>query len=377
MKLLVSIQSIQPWQESMKKSCERPRLALPYAFATAFYNRNHQLFAIEDSKVKDRTAATRPFEYIYQQHELLKAMRNVDLTMLGGGGDYGISAILRQMLNQILLSPPRYRVLFVAYVWQLSTLPTLKKKVAGMAVRFLARFSRAVIVMTDEQLVLAKQMLTSRIPVIRFICGIDTYFYKIKSNYSDIPETHRSSIDKLLTKPYAIMLGDQQRCNNDALELIKHCDIQLVRVLRGKKTSVWFNEEIQKHGFNDRLFIFEDISYIFLRFLLQHASAYVGLVDSSWQPAGWTVACEALSSGLPIILYDGLVSREIRRMGADNRIMRSVPYGDILAFQAELESVISQDLSTISKLSKDFASNNLDIENTSRHFVKQVESLCS
>ena len=109
--------------------------------------------------------------------------------------------------------------------------------------------------------------------------------------------------------------------------------------------------------------------------MIQNAVCYAGLVDSSWQPAGWTVACEALGSGVPIVLYDGLVSRELRIMGADNSIMRTVPFGDIAKFQSELESVISQRRSTIHKLSQDFVSRKLDMEITSQQFVSDVENL--
>ena len=73
----------------------------------------------------------------------------------------------------------------------------------------------------SEQSIRARQQLASRISVIRFNCGIDIRFYKIKANYSDVPETHLSSIEELVNKPYVVMLGDQQRYDKDALELIK------------------------------------------------------------------------------------------------------------------------------------------------------------
>lgn len=370
MNLLVGIKSIQAWQELIKQSSKRPRLALPYAFAAAFYNRNHKIFAINYSNAANPSGPVKPFEHIYQPNELLQALRNVDMALLWGGR--GTSAILRQ----VLLSRPRRRVILVSYIWKLSTLPTLRAVISGTVNQISARFSKAVMVMTDEQLVLAKQMLPSRIPVIRFICGIDTSFHKIKSNYSDVPEIHHSSIDKLLYKPYVIVLGDQQRCNENVIKLVRRSDINLVRVCRDKKTVFWFNEEIQRLGLNDRLFVFRDINYTFLRFLLQHSSAYAGLVNSKWQPAGWTVACEALASGLPVVMYDGLVYREMRKMGVEDRIVRSVPFGDISAFQSELELLISQNSSAIAGLAKDFVFSKLDIEDTSRHFVEEIESLC-
>ena len=297
-------------------------------------------------------------------------MRNVD-TVLSWGG-YGISAILRQ----ILLIPPCRRVLLGSYVWELATLPTMKSKWSGIITRILSCYSRAVTVMTDEQLVLAKKMLPRRVPVIRFVCGIDTSFYKIKSNYSDVPEIYRSSVDKFLTKPYAIMLGDQQRCNEDALKLLKQSNIKLVRVCRDKKTITWFNENNNKHGFNNRLFVFEDLDHKFLRFLLQHASAYVGLVDSKWQPAGWTTACEALASGLPIVLYEGLVSRELVKLGAEETFLRRVPMNNVQNFKETLEDIISHHpIPCCSHKAQVFTSEKLDLEITGEKFVQQVEML--
>jgi len=370
MNILVSFNSLQVWQEAINQSGECPRMPLVYPFSAAFHNRNHKIFAIDYSNAVNPNGSASPFEQIYQQNELLQALRNVDLALIWGSrGGFMI-------LRQILLSCPRRRVLLGSYVWQLSTLPTLKRKIAGMGMRFLARFARAVIVMTDEQLSLAKQMLPSRIPVIRFVCGVDTGFYKTKSNYSDVPDIHRCCIDKLLAKPYAIMPGDQMRYDNDAIDLVKNSDIRLVRVFREAKTETWFNEQIQKHGLNDRLFVFKDIGHVFLRFLLQNASAYLGLVDSSWQPAGWTVACEALASGLPVVMYEGLVSRELIRMGAGENILRYVAKKDIKGLRSILENTISENTNPeTAKQARDFAATNLDLEKTGEEFVRQVEML--
>ena len=361
---------MQDWPGTVNRSHECPRLPLIHTFSAAFDDRNHRVFAIDYSNGANSSGSVGPFEHVYLRNELLQALKNVDLALIWGGR--GISAISRQLL----LSRPRRRVLLCSYIWQLGTLPTVRAVISGAANQISARFCRALIVMTDEQLVLAKQMLPARVPVIRFICGIDTSFYKVKSNYSDVPEIHRPLIEKLLCKPYVIVLGDQQRCNKDVITLVRRSDINLVRVCLAKKTLSWFNEEIRRFELTDRLFVFREIDYVFLRFLLQHASAYAGLVNSKWQPAGWTVACEALASGLPVVLYDGLAYREMKTMEADDRIVRSVPFGDISAFQSELESLISQDSATISELATDLVSNKLDIENTSRHFVEEIESLC-
>jgi hypothetical protein len=353
----------------MEKCDERPRLALPYAFATAFINKGHQLHAIYNSGSSTQEAETEPFEHVYQKSEVLKALKNVDMALLWGR--QGVSAIMRQ----ILLPRPRRCVVLCTYVWDMNALPTVKSRAACFSARFAARFSRAVTVMTNEQLLDAQRQLHSRTPVVRYTCGIDASFYRVKSIDSGAPEIHQDAVQKLLNKPYVIMLGDQQRCNQDALELVGRSDINLLRVCYSKKTSTWFEEQAFKCRYKDKLFIFNNVDHVFLRFLIQNAACYAGLVDSNWQPAGWTVACEALASGVPIVLYDGLVARELKAMGADSSIMRTVPFGDVAGFQSEIESIFSQHRPTIHKLSQGFISRKLDMETTAQQFVKDVESL--
>jgi hypothetical protein len=49
-------------------------------------------------------------------------------------------------------------------------------------------------------------------------------------------------------------------------------------------------------------------------------------------PAGWTSACEALASGTPVVLYEGLTARELRKLGAADELVRTVPTGNYQAF---------------------------------------------
>lgn len=369
MKLLVGIKSVEPWHNSINKSLTQPRLALPYAFSTAFINEGHQVFAIDTANSSSVKKSDDPFSHVYSKSELLKALKNVDIALLWGG--QGVSAIMRQ----ILLPSPRKRVLLGSYVWDTSVLPTFKSRLSGVTAKLAAGFSRAVTVMTDEQLLGAQHQLSSRTPVIRFTCGIDASFYKVKSEYLDVPVIYQSEVDKLLTKPYVIMLGDQQRCNQDAIELIKKNDINLIRVCRDKKMSRWFKDQISRCGLEDKLFIFNDIDHVFLRFLIQNAACYAGLVDSSWQPAGWTVACESLACGTPVLLYDGLVSRELKKLGTDKSIMQTASFGDLKGFQEKLSAITSQHRSSVHKISQEFIIKNLDMEVTSREFVRNVENI--
>ena len=113
-----------------------------------------------------------------------------------------------------------------------------------------------------------------------------------------------------------------------------------------------------------------------MRFLIQHAVVYAGLVNSTWQPAGWTVACESLASGLPIVVYDGLVSRELIRIGACDTFMRSVSMNDIYSLKEALQYFVNiEDRHEVSKSAQCFAAESLDFGQTSLDFVMNIEKL--
>jgi glycosyltransferase involved in cell wall biosynthesis len=128
----------------------------------------------------------------------------------------------------------------------------------------------------------------------------------------------------------------------------------------------------------DRFHIFERISHQFLRVLLQNASAYAGMVDSTWQPAGWTVACEALASGLPVVLYEGIVSRELQDIGAMESWTRVVSFRNVEQFNQELQTFLrtpkNRDLSL---QIINFAKTSLDCEVTAPRFVSAIEEAVS
>ena len=194
--------------------------------------------------------------------------------------------------------------------------------------------------MTDEQVTAARRLLPSTVPVVKLTVGVDCAFYAAPTSLADLSDAERPRVEKLLQSSYAILLGDELRLNEDALTIVQNCSLNIARVCQfgDRKGAVQFKSEIERRGLQDRLVVFERISYASLRFLLRHACAYAGLVDSSWQPAGWTVACESLASGLPIVLYEGLVSRELQRLGAGPDIMCTVPPRDTHRFAAALKT---------------------------------------
>ncbi len=372
MHLLVGINNnIHEWRDTITPSQDRPRLPIPYAFGGAFIKRGHKLSALNVSSSPSAEKSLYPFEAVYTMPALSKAMKSVDLVSLWGG--LGLSAILRQFC----LMPIRKRVVLNSYVWQLDSSPTLRSRKAAISARVSARFAKAVVVMTTEQAEAARRELSSRLPVILFRCGIDTSFYCIPSSIADVPETYRPLIERLIASPYMILPGDELRFNQDALDIVTKTGIPMVRISQYSSGNMQeMQAEIRRRGIEDRFIIFENISYAFMRFLLQHASLYAGLVNSAWQPAGWTVACEALASGLPSIIYEGLVSREMGRLGVKDDFIRSVPMNDTQAFQDAALKFMSLDGSRDAAINaKAFADKMLNLERTADHFVQEIERL--
>jgi len=372
MHLLVAINNnVSEWRESLIESSTRPRLPLPYAFGAAFLKRGHKISAINISSSIIEDESLFPFEAVYSSRELLLAMKNVDLVSLWGG--HGVSAIMRQFI----LTPPRKRVVFNSYIWKYDNLPNLRSKMVGIATQFSAKFAKALVVMTEEQAELARSRAKAKFQVVKFQCGIDTAFYRLPSSFKDIPEEYRELVKMLMSGPYVIMLGDELRFNQDALDIVLNSDMRLIRISQysGVEQEL-LRKKIQYLDIEDRFIVLQKISPPFLRYLLQHAAAYAGLVDSTWQPAGWTAACEAISSGLPIVLYDGLVSRELGRLGADNDFMHRVPMRDLTAFREALQTFVNNETkSEISVKAKRFAAERLDFERTSKDFVIAIEKV--
>lgn len=371
MHLLTTVNNnIKEWRELLEVNLARPRLPLPYVFGGAFLKAGHDLSALDLTSLTDRYDIS-PFKELYHRQELEKALKNVDVATLWGS--YALKAIFRQMITP----GSKNNILYFTYVLSPEN-PTIKQSIYDLSLRMVVRAAKGLVLMTVEQTRKAEEMLHGITPVINMRCGIDTAFYREASVVADVPECERRHIDKLLADPYVIMPGDELRFNDDAIRFVEQTGIRLVRISQyGYKSGTEkLKRDVAERGLNDRLLIFENIEYSFLRFLLQHASAYAGFVDSSWQPAGWTVACEALASGLPMVIYDGLTSRELGEAGVLERLVQDVAMGDIVTFTDKLVALVeSNTLEKCSELATSFAEQNLDFSITAPKFVSEIEKM--
>jgi hypothetical protein len=371
MHLLAAINNnVEEWRALQHFDQDKPRLPLPYAFGGAFLKVGHTLSAIDLCSTADKKQIS-PFKSLYYKNEFGSALKGVDVAALWG------SDALKALLKQSLTPASRKNILYFTYVIAPEN-PSGRQRINDMAIQVLARSAKGIVLMTAEQEAAAHKLFAGSLPVIRLRCGIDTAFYRGEASLSDVPEKHRSTVEALLAEPYVIMPGDELRYNDDAIHFVENTGIRLVRVSQygAKSNTEKLKRDITERKLGDRLVVFENISYAFLRFLFQHGSAYAGLVDSSWQPAGWTVACEALSSGLPMVLYEGLVSRELADINSPLGLVKAVPMSDVNVFSETLaEMVQSNQSGGFTSQAATFASENLDFQKTSSAFVKQVVAL--
>ena len=378
--LLVSIGgNLAEWRDAMVPALDRPRLPLPYALGAALLKGRFELSAIDLRTDAGASVLTEdsalPFSAIYPRDQMSAATSVTDFSLLWG------RLALLTLVRQAFVSPTQRRLLFFSYVWQSYETSTLRQRIKRAFTQQAARLAGGVVLMTAEQVEAARKSLPATVPVIGLTVGIDCEFYNSNISLSDISEADRDRVERLLQLPYVILPGDELRLNNDALDLVEHAPINLVRVSQysHKGGIAALRVEAKRRGLGDRVQIFERISYPALRFLIRNAVAYTGLVDATWQPAGWTVACECLASGLPIVLYEGLVSRELQRLGAGLDILRAVPLHDTVAFLKEVRLIT--DLASRSERAeraRSFASEKLNLEITGAEFAMELrKAICA
>jgi glycosyltransferase involved in cell wall biosynthesis len=370
MRLLIEISGqIDDWHLAFDTATDRPRLPLPYSSSAAFIARGHEVSAIHFSDEFFSSREKGRFSRLYGPRQLREAIADNDLVLLWAG-----SAIKAFLSNRALSREKK--LLFASYVWRVPPEARWKARLLGVATRTLARRARSAVFMTHEQV--REAMTSLSVPIVPFTWGIDSAFYRHPSTEADPFPALRDQLKDLLSTPYVILAGDQQRLDSDAVALVEHFDLRLVRVPQEQHTAEWYRRQIKKRGLEGRIFVFQKVTYAALRFLLQHATAYVGLVDSSWQPAGWTVLCESIASGIPAIVYDGLTAREMRRLGAGDYLM-TVPSRDIQAVATCYKEIRdkSEAGNELTEHAQHFSKSVLDLEQTAANFVDSVEAVYS
>lgn len=334
---------------------DHPVLPLPRALLSLMDAPGSRLVSLSFSDIE--SGDTYPFETVINVRNVFHARRMCDRIIA-----WGRVGLIHCFLD-LFLPLSKKKTLFLCYDW-----PTKSNDRSSLVVmrqffvRRLALLSKKIIVMTSAQFQDADNASLRRDHVEKISIKLDKRFY-LNTSVENIKNNEINRINSLLrNRKYAVMLGDELRLTNDSLKVCKNSGVVFIRIFQYKtkyKISK-IREEIKKYGLEDQYFIFHNINHLTLLKILKGASAYAGLVDSTWQPAGWTATLEALSCGVHAILYEGLVSEELRSLGVPSGSMSSVQMGDISHFSHLIRNSIAHTRSKEEKLAlKKFMENNL------------------
>lgn len=356
--------NVPEWRRCFGPPGEIPRLPLPFAFGAALAAQGFSLVAYDTSE-KPPPSDIAPFACYYSANAFRDARDAAHLVVLSG------TRGVRSCIAEVNLPRTRRKMVLFSYVWRPVAPVSVARRAMLSLTRQAARLARGVILMTEQQVASAKADLGHKVPIVRLRVGVDTQFYGRQSTDTDVPDEHRKIVESLVRTKYLILPGDELRLNDDALDVVEMTGIRLVRIsqYRYKSGTNRLQQEIERRGLRDRLVLFERISYSFLRFLLQHATAYAGFVDASWQPAGWTVACESLASGLPLVMYDGLTARELIDLGIPRNLLQVIEPGDRTTFAEQLDKTMRHSGTQKIKLARAFADETLNLEQTGPEFA--------
>ncbi len=355
------------WRAMPGANSEAPALPLVYPFGQAFVKRGHSLVGLQVTG--NAVAQGDPFERVYPLDRMREALGACDVALLWSW--LGIRATL---LSRFCGGRPP--VLLASYVWRSSGHQGWKVRFLEAATRFAARLSAGTVLMTEHQCDAARNGLGDQARVVRFTCGLDLEFYESATDLGSLPGELRSALERIAEDRFVIVAGDQLRFDEDVLSLVGDHGLRVVRVVQEVATADRYRCWIAERRLEDRCFILNRIPYVALRWLLQKASAYSGAVDSSWQPAGWTVACEALAAGTPVVLYEGLVSSELRRLGVGEPALVSVRPRDVATMAATLGRMThGSGAQEIRKAARDFSRRALDVRECAERFVDAIERL--
>ncbi len=132
--------------------------------------------------------------------------------------------------------------------------------------------------------------------------GIDLDFYYASKNKSKF-------LQKIINQKYIIMHGDEEREEDKLIKLASMLKIGIVRINQYPYKSKKNLFEIAKSYFDiPFIYNFQNIDFHNYIWLLKNSTIYAGMVNSKFQPAGWTALCEAIILGIPSIISNGITS---------------------------------------------------------------------
>ena len=128
-----------------------------------------------------------------------------------------------------------------------------------------------------------------------------------------------SDIRALAESPYVVVAGDQQRDEVLAAEALAGTGLKLVRLTQEPGTERYWREWQAQHPGELEVFCQSRLTFPEIRYAYQRSVAVLNIVDNSWQPAGLTVAKEAMACGAPLVMNRGLTTQELLAHAEDGQ----------------------------------------------------------
>lgn len=236
-------------------------------------------------------------------------------------------ALIRVLMLCLLGRIGKLQIFKLEYSIRFATLPF----VARLYYNLLEKFGITFVVMTSEQYNQIRSFGICESKIDLIIIKVDADFYRNSEFHENAFKPGELKQLNIISKQsFIICMGDELRNNEHAICVAREVNMPLVRISQfGNKNNICtFKDICKKYGLTD-YFLLQKISYPMLVSLLRKAELQILPVDSTWQPAGWTVTCESLVLGVPVYSYKGLVSRELYRLGISDNLLISVENNDV------------------------------------------------
>ncbi len=311
-------------QAGIKKSegDQLPKYSQSYPFVDGLRERGVDVEVADITKTSLDYAGRVPRGWLSTYASLIGVVRslgNYD-AVVSWSTTGALLSLAKKFLEIFLPSLRRCKIVVVVFSNSVQHHSIFVRCLGNVIIKFGLRNADAVIYMTHRQMEEARNLLGVDLRIMHLVsAGVDTEFFKPLSS-RESHEPPREEFTEFSGIAYVVVGGDQLRSEQQIIDVLNDTGIGLIRLTQNKLTeSFWKHAALGKRV----RFPFACVSNLSpreVRYAYRHALYCLNLVDNSWQPAGWSVATEAMACGLPVIINEGLIAEEMRRHLGDDQL---------------------------------------------------------
>ncbi len=362
--LIFTFSTLEDFKKASAYDSSFPKLPLAYPFFGFLKEKSFEVEVVSLSDLK-KSSNNSLSSYLWIVNNI-KYIKSFEVVVAWGS----IGAILSYLL---LSSKSNSKVVTITYSnWGpegVTWIGTLKNLFFHSGLRLSGR----VAYMTKRQIGEATHGLGLSTNKVSYLpLGVDTHFFTTEQKEIALDE----NLINCPKEPYVLVAGDQLRDELKVAEIMQGINIKLIRASQSITVKkFWDNWEKKNPGKID-VYCKVKFSYPELRFLYQHALCLLNIVDNSWQPAGWTVATEAMACGTSVIMNKGLVTEEFNFYG-DSPIIEINSINNVNGFINEIRKLQSSSgfFKEIAYKNRKFVLKNLDVTITCNAVVEMLKKM--